>query len=200
MKYMKIFRQYMPQEWEYAAGVKTTAINMYILVAMLFVFANWKIGVCALCGILFIDYIGILINRYNYMKKEREFKNYVMSGLTPCLLYTKATDPVASMHKFIVDDRLSVAFAHMDAEYLAFQPVIVFLSQQSKTELSTKCFDTPTKAQKFYKEKIAQLPSCTLTDKNIAVIKAVLEYKQDLDDYDYIDEMKKSISSKKANK
>lgn len=175
---MKIFRQYMPQEWEYTAGVKTTAINMYILVVMLFVFANWKIGICALCGIFLVDYIGILINRYNYMKKEQEFKNYIMSGLTPCLLYTKATDQVASMHKLIVDDRLSVTFADMDAEYLAFQPVIVFLSQQSKSEFSSKIFNTPVNAQKFYKEKIAQLPSCAPTNKNIAVIKAVLEYKK----------------------
>lgn len=178
---MTVFRQYMPVEWYDAAGIKTTAINMYLVILMLFVVAGWKIGVFAFCSIVIIDYIGILINRYNYMKKEQEFKNYVMSGLTPCLLYTKATDPVGSMYKIIVDDKLSVAFADIDADPLAFQPVIVFLSKKSQSEFSKKRFDTPIKAQKFYKEEIANLPSCMPTNKNLAAVKEVLQSKQSLE-------------------
>lgn len=197
---MTIFRQYMPAEWEYTAGVKTTAINMYVLAIVIFIIAGWKIGLGTVCFMFSIDYIGILINRYKYNQTEKEFKNYVMSGLTPCLLYTKSTDPLGTMHTLVVDDKLSIIFANINAEWLAFQPVIVFLSDKSRTEFVKKYFDTPTKAQTFYKENIAQLPSCKPTDKNLAVIKEVLQYQQSMKDDEYIDETCKSIRQSLSNK
>lgn len=106
---------YMPPEWEFASGVKTTAINTYILTILLIITAGWGIGFGIFCCMLLIDYIGILINRYRYAKIENEFKNYIMSGLTPCLVYAKS-DPLGIMYTLVVDDKLSTVFADLDAE------------------------------------------------------------------------------------
>lgn len=186
MKWIQdIFTQYMPPEWEFSSGVKTTAINMYILTILLIVAAGWGIGISVLCCMLLIDYIGILINRYRYAKVEKEFKNYIMSGLTPCLVYSKS-DPWAIRHVLVIDDKLSTAFAYVYGECVVFYPIIVFLSKQSQTDFSKKSFDSYTKVKEFYNEKIVQLPSCVPTEKNLAVIKIVLEYQKDVKEADLI--------------
>lgn len=187
----------LPPEWELSAEDQALSISTCILIVTLFVFAGWKIGVGALVCVLAVFYIRRLFSRYKYGKKDKEFKNYVMSGLTPCLVYAK-TDPIYDIFVLVVDDKLSNVFAHINAYCPAFYPTIVFLSDKAKEEFSKKRFadlrkSNLTEVQKFYNEHIAQLPSCKPTYENIAVIRDVLQYKQYVEDEDYLYEEQKAV-------
>lgn len=195
---MKAVSKYLPHEWEFLSGCKTTALNMYLLLLVLAFVLGWKAGVIALCFAWLIDYIGIRIARYQYNKTKQEYTNYINSGLKPYLVYA-ITDPLASKWSFVVDDKFSTWFGEIKYTPLVFDEqavhtFIVFLSDKQKKEFEKEVFDSGVSIKKFYKQKISCLPQYAPMDKNMAVIKEVLKDKKLLEDMDYVESFEKKTS------
>ena len=195
---MKVISKYLPHEWEFLSLCRTTALNMYLLLLVLIVVLGWKAGLLALCFAWLIDYVGILIARHQYSKKEQEFRNYINSGLKPYLVYA-VTDQLGTRWKFVVDDKFSTWFGEIKYTPLVFDKqavhtFIVFLSDKQKKEFEKEVFDSGVAIKKFYKQKISCLPLYVPMDKNMAVIKEVLKDKKLLEDMDYVESFEKKTS------
>lgn len=190
--------KYLPQEWEFLSLVKTTSLNMYLLILFLFLAMGWVAGVVAMLGAWLIDYVGLIISRGKYSKQEQEFTNYIASGLRPYLVYA-TTDALATKWSFVADSQLSTCFAEIKSHPLIFDKhavrvVLVFLSDKQQKEIVKESFASSSKAKDFYVKKISHLPLYMPTDKNMATIKEVLINKQDIEDVDYIEELKEKIT------
>lgn len=189
----------MPSIWEYDAEYASLEICVLMLIITLFIITNWRIGVGAILFVFLVYYICISIKQRKYNKINKVFEDYLKRGLTPCLLYAKGTDPLGRMYTLILDDTLSETFAVLNAEWLAFNPIIVFLSKKQKTDFGKKYFRTPIETKNFYKEKIAHLPSCKLNYENLSAIENCLKDKQLEFLGNYVDDEIKSIKTKLSN-
>lgn len=188
-------RNGVPQEWENRYGNKADMVTIGILIPLSFIFSGWMGGLLALGVVFIVGYTYMKIGQKRYKAIEKEFKNYLLSGFKPYLVYLVSNDTLGTTYSIVADDKLSTVCAEANA-YLSgwsFWPTIVFLSDKHKAKLTDKRFTSPAKIQDFYIKNIAVLRSYNPTKENLAAIAEVLKWQKDTQDEEQIEQEKEQI-------
>lgn len=158
-------------EIDYLSGVKSTAVNLYALIIVVFIVAGWKIGLGCILWCLVIDWI---INKYTLYKfniLEKDVRKYIQSGLIPCLLYV-SSDMLGKKYWIEIDTKLSMVYAELHSD---FEPVIAFIPSKKHEQITKQKFKKRDDAKACYDNLISTTVTYKPTKEIFCAIREALD-------------------------